>query len=355
MNEKCFCHFNGYEVKDAQARRNIKDLTEKVEAMNLTSVVVNDKSEMSDITKIYINKSDNNWYYYDTEELTFVVGGQFIYEMDGAINYEDLTLQIKRCLFPFKNIEWKYDDMTNIPNLYSNLYYYGGYFINNSELELDVKIKKLDITGKVSEQTTITLSKGETYELDNECYYNVEISKSNGELFELLETIQLSTQFNFISNIFRLDELEEQIKNIESTGISFEVENSLESGSSVNVPTVNAVKSKTPENITTNGEPVKRGYKVDGKDVYVQRFYIETLPATTEETQYSIDLNLGNVTVIEFNGIAFNSSVFLQLPYFHEKYIYMWLMRTTNSIGIQCSENRTGLSAYVNVYFTYND
>ena len=116
---KCFCHFNGYEVKDAKARNEINSLketkvssevlanennalkeelkleiTKEIEKESETRINENNKLQsqinnlasgsplvassvegMSDTTKIYVNTSDGNWYYHNGT--TWEIGGVY--------------------------------------------------------------------------------------------------------------------------------------------------------------------------------------------------------------------------------------------------------------------------------------
>ena len=60
-NEKCFCHFNGYEVKDAKARSNIETLETSINSTNVNlSVVKKDVEALNtEIDEINTLASDN--------------------------------------------------------------------------------------------------------------------------------------------------------------------------------------------------------------------------------------------------------------------------------------------------------
>lgn len=230
-----FSKLNGYDVKDKKAREdhtilqgevngvkinlntlteNYKNLAKQFEALSLTSEVVNSTFDMVDPEKIYINKSDNNWYYYDSDSKAFVIGGEFISEIENPILVDDLEITLKRALFPPKNIAWSYDNAFSIDKLYTGFYFYGGYFINNSAFELNVKFNEIGITGGIDNTIEGTLNPGDKYVLENHKYYTVEVSKKSGEVFEGIEVIQMSSQFNFVSNIFTLDEKMGDIESI---------------------------------------------------------------------------------------------------------------------------------------------
>jgi lysophospholipase L1-like esterase len=132
---KCFCHFNGYEVKDAKARENSEnnrnkinklenDLNDKI-TKEENSRITNDKNmeselnnvksqitslssgsplvassieEMTDTSKIYVNTSDGKWYYYNGSE--WIAGGVY----QATVDSETLSL-LNEFVFNNKNIE----------------------------------------------------------------------------------------------------------------------------------------------------------------------------------------------------------------------------------------------------------
>lgn len=99
--------------------------------------------------------------------------------------------------------------------------------------------------------------------------------------------------------------------------------------------------------IITNGNPVKCGYKIDGKDVYVKRIQSGNLGDNTSTT---IPTNLTNVTIIEVTGNANNGSTYIGLAGYNDEVYY-----NTSNIMWNTKTNRTAFKAYLNVYFTYNE
>ena len=107
-------YVNGYEIADKQARQNLSDVTATAnEAKNKTDVhegqiealqnevsglvssppiPVSSVSEMSDTTKIYVNTTDNNWYYYDGD--SWEIGGQYLTSSFSAQNLKPLFKKI---------------------------------------------------------------------------------------------------------------------------------------------------------------------------------------------------------------------------------------------------------------------
>lgn len=152
---KCFCHFGEFEVKDAQARRDIetanKKITNEVSTLNElinnqlstistgTPLIANSISEMVDTTRIYVNTTDGHWYYYNGVEW-----------MDGGVyqSIENSTLSI--------NLDkLKYNEVKSIEIWDKNNVIEGGYISSDNgqvqngvsgELKLDcysdyIKIK----------------------------------------------------------------------------------------------------------------------------------------------------------------------------------------------------------------------
>lgn len=76
---KCFCHFNGYEVKDAQARRDIETLNNNLNTTNLS--VSTNKSNI-DLNKTDIEELKNRKfklsYDSDKKELNFIFNEELI-------------------------------------------------------------------------------------------------------------------------------------------------------------------------------------------------------------------------------------------------------------------------------------
>ena len=115
------------------------------------------------------------------------------------------------------------------------------------------------------------------------------------------------------------------------------------------------ISNRIQQDITTNGNPVKCGYKIDNKDVYVKR-YSSPFNGQTATFAYGLE----NITITDISGYYANanfSSVF-PLPsirthfadYTTEIYI------ANGNVNINTANvGRDGFTAYVYIYFTYND
>ena len=125
-----------------------------------------------------------------------------------------------------------------------------------------------------------------------------------------------------------------------------EVVNNMDGDETDLAPSVNAVKQHIQQDIVTGGEPVKCGYKIDGKDVYVKRIQSGNLGDNTSTT---IPTGLTNVTIIEVTGNANNGSTYIGLAGYNDEVYY-----NTSNIMWNTKTNRTAFKAYLNVYFTYN-
>lgn len=144
------------------------------------------------------------------------------------------------------------------------------------------------------------------------------------------------------------------IKAVKTTTLVAETENSLESDSTTNAPTVHAVNQIKHENVVISGPPSRCGYKIDEKDVYVKRIKIQSLPSqANQETSYDVGLNLSQIDVINFTGVAKSNTVTFPLPFVSNNQIIVYLNQNTNKLIIQCTNDRSSYSAFINIYFTY--
>ena len=119
------------------------------------------------------------------------------------------------------------------------------------------------------------------------------------------------------------------------------------------------INGKKQENIEfiTDGEPVKCGYKIDGKDVYIKRVSVGNLPnATTKNVPHG----LTNFTIIENPrgyATASDGTNTIPLPELHIDglaYSVMLEVDETN-IKIRAGSNRSDYIGYVDIYFVYNE
>ena len=113
------------------------------------------------------------------------------------------------------------------------------------------------------------------------------------------------------------------------------------------------------EDITTNGEPVKCGYKIDGKDVYTKR--VSGTFDGSSSTQVITNLSSLNYTPIDFNvnldtGLSFfkgftpraagKEVVDTQLTAY-------WEYTSDRVTVISNGFDRTGSTVLIDLYFTY--
>ena len=148
-----------------------------------------------------------------------------------------------------------------------------------------------------------------------------------------------------------------RIKKISGTAIlNGNVIDNLDDNSTTNAPSQRAVNEAIKLNIITNGEPVKTGRKIDGKDEYVKR-YSSAFNGGTANFEHG----LTNITFTrQPSGYMINgdSSNFFPFPTLRTTFIeYNVEFYISNGI-VQinaANADRTEYTAYVELYFTYND
>lgn len=111
-------------------------------------------------------------------------------------------------------------------------------------------------------------------------------------------------------------------------------------------------------NIITNGQAVKTGRKIDGKDEYVKRYKINIV-AGTINGNVALGFNLASVTVSEMKGyIVYNNGSIYNLDTnnyrFPNDYTYMYLNSQESDIRIFCATPENYSYAVVEIYFVYN-
>ena len=149
------------------------------------------------------------------------------------------------------------------------------------------------------------------------------------------------------------------IKAFQSAGIVAEVEQNLLSNSTTNVPSVSAVKEAITTNITTDGNPVKTGRIIDGKEEYVKRIDFGALPNNASK-EVSSGLVYLDIKIVEIDAVALNDSgtIFI-LPYIgsftNTGSIILQLVPSNNNIRIATNTDRSNVNGYINIYFTYNN
>ena len=129
--------------------------------------------------------------------------------------------------------------------------------------------------------------------------------------------------------------------------------NSIESGIEENANNIDELN--TPINIITNGEPVKTGRKIDGKDEYVKRISVKL----GNNNVVSADTGITNATIIKYDGVHTNGNDYNSVPYPDNtenfKYELIVWFQGTNKIYIKTQSDRSTYTAYINIYFTYKN
>lgn len=102
-------------------------------------------------------------------------------------------------------------------------------------------------------------------------------------------------------------------------------------------------------NIVTDGEPVKAGYKVDGKDVYIKRINLGTLPEANSGKSVADGLEHTKIIIIKIEGFATNTSGDYQntLSGYDTRF-------TVNPNGLSISiknENYTAFTGVADIYY----
>lgn len=146
-----------------------------------------------------------------------------------------------------------------------------------------------------------------------------------------------------------------------------QVVDSLDGNSTTMAPSQNVVKTEISNlkyNLVTNGDAVKTGRLVDGKEEYVKRYKanIESI-SSSGNTRAGATINLGftlsSTTIVSFEGyIVSNTDNIFSLDTnnfnggdYGKNYIY--LSSTKNTIVINCNSSNYNGYAVVNIYFTY--
>ena len=150
-----------------------------------------------------------------------------------------------------------------------------------------------------------------------------------------------------------------KIKKIKQNTRDFNVKDPIfEGGTDLNETVFNQLQTNiedvTQRDITTDGEPVKCGYKVDGKDVYVKRVNYGTMPnATSKEVSHGLDIT--KITVLKVEGIARANNIYLNLPHATTDKDTDIMFINWNNVYIRSGIDRSEFTAYIYIYFTYND
>lgn len=142
-----------------------------------------------------------------------------------------------------------------------------------------------------------------------------------------------------------------------------EVINSMNGNQTDLAPSVDAVKNYIEKNIVTGGEPIRCGYKIDGKDVYVKRISATFNGSGTEN--FTCGLGTSGYTPIDFkikldnkSGILFNANTprsqgneYVSPSQIHSYWQYGDDFVVVSSNG----QDRTGSTIIIELYFTYNE
>ena len=112
----------------------------------------------------------------------------------------------------------------------------------------------------------------------------------------------------------------------------------------------NKIINSKQSDIVTGGNPVKCGYQIDSKDVYVKRVDFGELP-NNEGKLVPSGLNAKEINLIEITGACKSSSGGYQNS-LNSYDIRAQLIET--NLSLTTKENYTGFIGYVNIYFTYN-
>lgn len=92
----------------------------------------------------------------------------------------------------------------------------------------------------------------------------------------------------------------------------------------------------TPYNLITDGQEVKVGYQIDGKDVYARRYSIPTLTDNT-----TIAHGLTNFELIDWKAVTYYAGTWRKMNYPLQNGYYVINVDDTN-ITYNCSINLTG-------------
>lgn len=110
-------------------------------------------------------------------------------------------------------------------------------------------------------------------------------------------------------------------------------------------------------NVVTNGDAVKTGRKIDGKDEYVKRFKINI---SNRQGTAPLGFILSNVTIVEMKGIIYSDSnnVFnLDTNNFGlgGSANCMTLLSGSNMLNVKCNSDYFNTNAVVMIYYINNN
>lgn len=125
---------------------------------------------------------------------------------------------------------------------------------------------------------------------------------------------------------------------------------------------INTINALT-YNLVTNGDAVKTGRLIDGKEEYVKRYQMPINSVSGEVNTRAkgsapLGLNLSAITVTEMNGyiISNTNNVFsLDTSNFNAGNNYTYISYESNEVRVLCNSENYNNTAIINVYFTYNE
>lgn len=117
----------------------------------------------------------------------------------------------------------------------------------------------------------------------------------------------------------------------------------------------NNIEDSLPEDITTGGDGVKCGYKIDGKDVFVKRISVGSLPNNTSKS-VATGINFSNYTLMKIEGIVkYNSNnIAFPIPFAHPTNLANSIMvniDNSNNLVITTASDRSTYNGTVNIYY----
>ena len=115
----------------------------------------------------------------------------------------------------------------------------------------------------------------------------------------------------------------------------------------------NNMEDATHRDITSGGNPVKCGYKVDGKDVYVIK---RTLNTGTHSQWNDVNLGITNCKIIKVVGTLLSGGYDYVLPYYESTDVNASLT-IYNNTTLKEKHSHVFSTSTLNllVYFTYNE
>lgn len=110
---------------------------------------------------------------------------------------------------------------------------------------------------------------------------------------------------------------------------------------------------KIKNRITSGGE-TKVGYQIDGKDVYVKRYFISALP-NNKISYYNHNLNINDVKFVKYDGFAYDDDTYIMMSYYNPKSATssLGLYLTNTQIAITTGANFSSFQATIDIYYTY--